>query len=426
MAATLEREIKLHFDGPAAARAAVLAAGGTPLRDRRLQDDYLLDTADERLRRRGSVLRVRIEPGRSFLTLKGPAQPSAMKVREELETIVADGTLMLRLLEKLGFHVWFRYQKYREELALDDVIVAVDETPVGTYVEIEGNEGGIVMATEALGRRPSDYVLDSYRGLFVRHCQERGLAVTNMLFADNYASMQALVLAAGLGTRLRPLTDVCAKPALPVAGQPLIRRIVRWLAAHDVKDLVVNLHYLPQTITAVLGDGSDLSVRVRYSWEQPQILGSAGGPRLALDIIGDDTFIIVNGDTLTDLNLGALVDAHRRSDALVTLALVQNQEPQKYGGVIMKDDGTVTGFTPRGPAAKGSCHFIGVQVVQAEAFRQLSAGHPAQSIGGLYDSLIAARPGSIRGHVSDAAFWDIGTPEDYGRTSAEFSERERQ
>lgn len=236
--------------------------------------------------------------------------------------------------------------------------------------------------------------------------------------------MQALVLAAGLGTRLRPLTDVCAKPAIPVAGEPLIRRIVRWLAAHDVNDLVVNLHYLPHTITAALGDGSDLSVRVRYSWEQPQILGSAGGPRLALDIIGEDTFIIVNGDTLTDLNLRALVDAHRRSDALVTLALVQNREPGKYGGVIMADDGTVTGFTSRGPAEKGSYHFIGVQMARAEAFRRLPAGRPAQSIGGLYDALIAARPGSIRGYVSGAAFWDIGTPEDYARASAELSKRE--
>jgi NDP-sugar pyrophosphorylase family protein len=237
--------------------------------------------------------------------------------------------------------------------------------------------------------------------------------------------MQALVLAAGLGTRLRPLTDVCAKPAIPVAGEPLIRRIVRWLAAYDVNDLVVNLHYLPHTITAVLGDGSDLSARVRYSWEQPQILGSAGGPRLALDIIGDDTFIIANGDTLTDLNIRALVDAHRRSDALVTLALVPNREPERYGGVIMKDDGTVTAFAARGAAARGSFHFIGVQTAHAEAFRRLPPGQPAQSIGGHYDALIAERPGSIRGLVSDAAFWDIGTPEDYATTSAELSQREK-
>ena len=123
------------------------------------------------MRQRRSVLRVRQESGTSLLTFKGPVQPSAMKLREELETVVGDGTLMLRLLEELGFRVWFRYQKYREEFVLDDVIVAIDETPVGTYVEIEGGERGIAAATEALGRSPSDYLLDSYRGLFVRHCQ---------------------------------------------------------------------------------------------------------------------------------------------------------------------------------------------------------------------------------------------------------------
>ena len=184
MAATLEREIKLHFDNPQAARVAVLAAGAMPVRGRRLQEDCLLDSADEQLRTRRSVLRVRIESGRSFLTFKGPVQPSVMKLREELEMIIADGTLMLRILEELGFHVWFRYQKYREEFALDDVLIAIDETPVGTYVEIEGGERGIATTTEALGLRPSDYVLDSYRGLFVRHCQERGLPVTNMVFND--------------------------------------------------------------------------------------------------------------------------------------------------------------------------------------------------------------------------------------------------
>jgi len=167
------------------ARAAVLAAGCTPLLGRRLQEDALLDTDDEQLRRRRCVLRVRMENGKSRVTFKGPVQPSVMKLRDELETVVGDGTLLLRVLEELGFHVWFRYQKYREEFALDDVIIAVDETPVGTYVEIEGGEGGIATTAEALGRGPSEYLLDSYRGLFIRHCQERGLPITNMLFDDD-------------------------------------------------------------------------------------------------------------------------------------------------------------------------------------------------------------------------------------------------
>ncbi len=182
MAATLEREIKLRFDTPERARAAVLAAGARPVRSRRLQEDCLLDTSDEILRRRRCVLRVRMESGRSLLTFKGPLQPSDMKLREELETVVGDGVLLLAILETLGFQVWFRYQKYREEFAIDDVIVAVDETPVGAFVEIEGGDRGIAEMAVALGRGPSDYLLDSYRGLFIEHRRRLGLPTTDMLF----------------------------------------------------------------------------------------------------------------------------------------------------------------------------------------------------------------------------------------------------
>ena len=131
---------------------------------------------------------------------------------------------------------------------------------------------------------------------------------------------EALVLTAGLGTRLRPLTDVRAKAAIPVAGQPMIHRIIRALVAQGVDDLVLNLHHLPATLTAVVGDGSDLGARVRYSWE-PMILGSGGGPRLAQAIVGARTFWIINGDTLTDVNMAALAAQHASSLARVTLAL---------------------------------------------------------------------------------------------------------
>ena len=182
MSAILEREVKLRFESADAARAAVMAAGATPVHGRRLQEDCLLDTADESLRRRRSALRVRMDGGRSLLTFKGPVQPALVKAREELETIVGDGHLLLRLLEELGFHVWFRYQKYREEFALDDCIVAVDETPVGVFVEIEGGDQGIAQMARALGRGPADYLLESYRGLFVQHCEQRGVPATDMLF----------------------------------------------------------------------------------------------------------------------------------------------------------------------------------------------------------------------------------------------------
>jgi len=105
---SLEREIKLRFDSVEEARRAVLGAGATPLLGRRLQEDSLLDSDDEELRRRRCVLRVRVENGKSRLTLKGPVQASAMSVREEYETVVGDGDILLRVLLELGLHVWFR------------------------------------------------------------------------------------------------------------------------------------------------------------------------------------------------------------------------------------------------------------------------------------------------------------------------------
>ena len=232
----------------------------------------------------------------------------------------------------------------------------------------------------------------------------------------------ALVLTAGLGTRLRPLTDVRAKPAIPVAGEPMIRRIISWLAAHGVTDLVLNLHYRPETLTAVVGDGTDLSVRVRYSWE-PRILGSAGGPRQALPLVAADPFLVVNGDTIADVDLAKLTAAHDTSDAIVTLALVPNHEFHRYGGVLLDREGRVTGFVNRGPSAEGSYHYIGVQVVQGAAFDAVPEGEAARSIGGVYDALMHRQPGSVRGFVSDAEFWDVGTIEDYWRTSTALATR---
>jgi adenylate cyclase class 2 len=180
--ASLEREVKLRFESAEEARAAILATGATPLLGRRLQEDCLLDSDDEALRRRRCVLRVRVEAGKSRITFKGPVQPSAMKLREELETVVGDGEVLLRVFAELGLHVWFRYEKYREEFAHEDVIVALDETPVGVFVEIEGSEQGIGAMAEALGRAPADYILDSYRGLFLQHRDALGLTGTDMVF----------------------------------------------------------------------------------------------------------------------------------------------------------------------------------------------------------------------------------------------------
>ena len=178
----LEREVKLSFPTADAARAAVVATGAKPLRARRLQDDALFDTADEWLRKRGCALRVRIDAGTSVLTFKGPVQPGAMKIREEHETAVADGDALRHVLQALGLHVWFRYQKYREEFAGRDVTLTIDETPIGTFVELEGGDQGITDAATALGLGPPDFILDSYRSLFLRRREAYGMTGNDMLF----------------------------------------------------------------------------------------------------------------------------------------------------------------------------------------------------------------------------------------------------
>lgn len=232
---------------------------------------------------------------------------------------------------------------------------------------------------------------------------------------------RALVLTAGLGTRLRPLTGVRAKAAVPVNGEPLVRRIVRWLAARGLRDLVLNLHHKPETIARAVGDGSDLGARVRYSWEQP-VLGSGGGPRHALPLL-EETFLLVNGDTLTDVDLDALAAAHASSGADVTMALIPNPRPDTYGGVRVSEDGWVTGFTRRGTPGE-SFHFIGVQAAERRVFAALEDGVPSESVGGLYPRLIERNPKSVRAFVSDAAFDDIGTVGDYLRTSLALAARE--
>lgn len=180
----VEREVKLRFGSADEARAAVVATGATPLRCRRLQEDALLDTEDEAMRRRGCALRIRTESGKSLVTLKGPVQPGTMKMREEHETVVSDGAVLQHVFEALGLHVWFRYEKYREEYAAEDVTIAIDETPVGTFVELEGHEHGILAMTAALGRSPADFILDSYRNLFITHGADCGLRGHHMLFDE--------------------------------------------------------------------------------------------------------------------------------------------------------------------------------------------------------------------------------------------------
>jgi len=178
----LEREVKIKFPDPDRARAALAKIGAAPLRPRRLQDDTLFDTADGVLRAKRAVVRLRREPDRAFLTFKGPVQPGTMKIREEQETEVGDAEVLRRVLRELGLHAWFRYQKFREEFQAPGVVIALDETPVGTYLEIEGSEEGILTAADALGCSQADFILNSYRGLFIAFAQTHNITARDMLF----------------------------------------------------------------------------------------------------------------------------------------------------------------------------------------------------------------------------------------------------
>lgn len=175
----LEREIKLRFSSAAEARVALVAAGAEPLAPRRLQDDTLFDTPERALFGQASALRVRREGGRGVVTFKGPIRPGVMKVREEIESNVDDPDAMQRVIEALGFRPWFRYQKYREELAAPGVTAAIDETPAGVWVELEGDAPGITALAARLGRSESDYVTSSYRTLWT---ELHGDAAGDMIF----------------------------------------------------------------------------------------------------------------------------------------------------------------------------------------------------------------------------------------------------
>ena len=230
----------------------------------------------------------------------------------------------------------------------------------------------------------------------------------------------ALVLTAGLGTRLAPLTDVRAKPAVPVAGTPLIMRVLSWLGTQGVGSAVLNLHHKPETITRCVGHGTESGITVRYSWE-PTILGTAGGPRRAVPLLGQ-RFFIINGDTLTDVDLRAMTAAHEASAAEVTLAVTANPAPHRYGGAVVDRDGWVQRFA--GPGRDAGAHFVGVQLVEASVFAALTDGEPAASIGGVYDTLAADHPHAVKAHWVSTAFHDVGTPADYLATSLAIAESE--
>jgi adenylate cyclase class 2 len=181
----LEQEVKLAFSNLEAARQAVHTAGGRLVVSRRLLVDTLFASPDGLIPSDGRTLRLRRDGDRAYVTFKGPALPGPVKIREELETGLGDADTGDRILAALGYRPFFRSEKYREEYALDDVHIAIDDAPIGVFVEIEGTATSIERATRLLGLTPADYRLESYQRLHAEWCRTRGVSQPNMVFAES-------------------------------------------------------------------------------------------------------------------------------------------------------------------------------------------------------------------------------------------------
>ena len=216
-----------------------------------------------------------------------------------------------------------------------------------------------------------------------------------------------MVLAAGLGTRLRPLTDHRAKPAVPFMGAPLVRRLVEQLHSAGCREPVVNTHHLPRTVLSAL---EGLAFVPSH---EPNVLGTAGGIGFALArgcLDRSRPVIVVNGKLHTSIDFAALVRAHQESEAAVTMALVPNRLREAFREVFV-EDGRVVGFgLGRAPQSEAPLAFTGIQVLAPEVLARL-APVPSDTVRDVFPALIAER--RVRAQVVDARWWEFSTPERY-------------
>jgi NDP-sugar pyrophosphorylase family protein len=227
--------------------------------------------------------------------------------------------------------------------------------------------------------------------------------------------MKAMILAAGLGTRLRPLTDTVPKPLLPIAGRPLIVWNLLLLKRHGLTDLIINLHHLGHLIEKELGDGSRFGLRIRYSHETP-ILGTGGGLKQVEAWLGGDAFLVLNGDTLLELDISELVRWHRARRPLATMVLREDAEARRWGLVEIDQAQQILRINGRGvdrPADVETRMFAGVHVMEPLLLRHVPKGQ-AFSIIDAYVREIE-QGSTILGFTMSGYWSDIGTGERYAR-----------
>jgi N-acetyl-alpha-D-muramate 1-phosphate uridylyltransferase len=214
--------------------------------------------------------------------------------------------------------------------------------------------------------------------------------------------MKALVLAAGRGERMRPLTDTVPKPLLNVAGRPLIAYHLEALARAGIREVVINLSWLGDRLRAALGDGARYGVQIRYSDEGAEALETGGGICKALPLLAPGEFVVVNGDTWTDFNFRQLrLDGEAESGAVARLVLVKNPAHHPQGDFALEGDVVVA-------RARERLTFSGIGIYRPELFEGCVPGSKFALLP-LLQRAIAA--GSLRGELYRGEWWDVGSPE---------------
>jgi mannose-1-phosphate guanylyltransferase len=228
-----------------------------------------------------------------------------------------------------------------------------------------------------------------------------------------------MILAAGLGTRLRPITYGMPKPMVPVLNRPVMEHIVRLLARHRFSEAIANLHWFPETIEGHFGDGSELGMELSYSREE-QLLGTSGGVRNAAEFLGD-SFLVISGDALTDIDLVAMREFHESHDGIATLATKRVEDTSQFGVAITGADGRIQGFQEKPDPAEALSDLAncGIYMFRKEIFDFFPAPGAAKLAGpddppGFADWATDVFPALLGGdapfysHEIDAYWNDIG------------------
>lgn len=231
--------------------------------------------------------------------------------------------------------------------------------------------------------------------------------------------MKAMILAAGFGTRLFPLTIDRTKPAIPFLGKPLVGYVCDYVAKFGFKDVVVNLHHQPESVREVLGDGSAYGVNINYTEEIPNILGTAGALDNARHLLEDDTFVIVNGKIVTDIDIAAAIETHRRSGAIATMVLKPNVKREKFTEVYTKG-GFLTGFgdfahpfteaeiKDTTGSLSAPLMFTGIHILEPRVFDYIPRGVYSDIVPTFYNPALA-KGEKIAVHVTDANWFELST-----------------